>query len=258
VFTDADRTNSLRYVVVDETLARRTWPGERAAGKRLMIRFGTPDYEPVEVMGVVEHQRSETLAEEGRETIYYHDAAAGGPGNLSWLVRTDGSPSTLASGARRVLADLDPLLPMSAVRVLQADVDAAMGPTRFALVLIGVFGVTALVLAAVGLYGVLAYTVRQRTAEIGIRMTFGAGGRTILGLVVSQGLRLAALGVGIGVIAALGLTRVIASRLVGVEATDPLTFVAVAATFLAIAALACAVPAVRATRVDPLSALRIE
>jgi putative ABC transport system permease protein len=258
VFTDADRSDVLRYVVVDETLARGMWPGERATGKRMMIRFGTPDYEPVEVLGVVEHQRSESLATEGRGTVYYHDAAAGGPGQLSWVVRTDGDPVALASGVRRVLADLDPLIPITDVRTLQADVNAAMGPTRFALALIGVFGVAALVLAAVGLYGVLAYTVRQRTAEIGIRMTFGAGGPTILGMVVRHGLRLAGAGVVLGVLAALALTRVLESRLVGVEATDPVTFVAVAATFLAIAALACAVPALRATRVDPLTALRIE
>jgi putative ABC transport system permease protein len=257
-FTDADRSDSVRYVVVDEVLARTTWPGERAVGKRMMIRFGTLDYRPAEVLGVVEHQRSASLAAEGRETLYYHDAAAGGPGGLSWLIHTDGDPVALAAGVRRVLAEIDPTIPITDVRPLQADVNAAMGPTRFALALIGVFGITALLLAAVGLYGVLAYTVRQRTPEIGIRMTFGAGGGSILRMVVRQGLALAAAGVGIGVVAALGLTRVIESRLVGVEATDPLTFIAVAVTFLAIAAVACAVPALRATRVDPLSSLRLE
>jgi putative ABC transport system permease protein len=257
-FSDADRSEELRYVVIDETLARKTWPGERAVGKRMMIRFGTPDYEPVEVLGVVEHQRSGSLAAEGRETIYYHDAAAGGPGGLTWLVRTDGDPALLVAGARRILAEMDPLIPMTAVRSMRDYVNEAMAPTRFALVLIGVFGGTALILAAVGLYGVLSFAVRQRTAEIGIRMAFGAGGRTILGMVVGQGLRLAGAGVAIGVFGAFALTRVIASQLVGVEATDPATFAAVAGAFLAIAAVACAVPALRATRVDPLVALREE
>ena len=153
---------------------------------------------------------------------------------------------------------MDPLIPMTAVRSMRGYVNEAMAPTRFALVLIGVFGVTALILAAVGLYGVLAFAVRQRTAEIGIRMAFGAGAGTILGMVVGQGLRLAAAGVVIGVLAAFALTRVIASQLVGVQATDPVTFAAVAAAFLGIASLACAVPALRATRVDPLAALREE
>jgi predicted permease len=258
VFTDADRTEQLLYVVIDETLARRTWPGERAVGKRMMVRLNTPDYVPVEVLGVVEHQRSSSLAAEGRETIFYHDAAAAGPGNLTWVVRTDGDPAQLIAGARSVLAEMDPLIPMTVVRTMRDYVNAAMAPTRFALVLIAVFGATALILAAVGLYGVLAFAVRQRTAEIGIRMAFGAGGRTILRMVVSQGLRLAAVGIVIGVFGAFALTRVIASQLVGVAPTDPATFASVAVAFLAIAAIACALPALRATRVDPLVALREE
>ena len=173
-------------------------------------------------------------------------------------MRTEGDPAQLVTGARAILAEMDPLIPMTAVRSMRDYVNEAMAPTRFALVLIGVFGVTALILAAVGLYGVLAFAVRQRTAEIGIRMAFGAGGRTILGMVVGQGLRLAAAGVVIGVAGSFALTRVIASQLVGVEATDPATFAAVAGAFLVIAAVACAVPALRATRVDPLVALREE
>jgi putative ABC transport system permease protein len=259
VFTEADRTDSTGYVVVDRTLARRTWPDEAAVGKRLMIRFGGPDYVPVQVIGVVEHQRNGSLAEEGRETIYYLDTYAGEAfGGLTWLVRTDGDPASLANGVRRVVAELDPLLPVVDLRTMQAYVHAAMGPTSFALALIGIFGVTALVLASVGLYGVLAFTVRQRTAEIGIRMAFGAGAESILGMVVGQGLRLAGVGVVLGVLAAVAFTRVIESLLVGVEATDPVTFAAVALTFLIVAAVACAIPALRATRVDPLTALRQE
>lgn len=132
----------------------------------------------------------------------------------------------------------------------------AIGPTRFTLALISVFGVSALTLAAVGLYGVLAYAVRQRTAEIGIRMTFGAERGTILRMVLGQGLRLATIGVVGGMLAALGLTRMIESQLVSVRATDPVTFLTVAAVFLGIAVVASVLPALRAMRVDPIVALR--
>jgi ABC-type antimicrobial peptide transport system permease subunit len=135
-------------------------------------------------------------------------------------------------------------------------VDGAMAPTRFALVLIGIFGLTALLLASIGLYGVLAYAVRQRTPEIGLRMAFGARGSSILRMVVAEGLRLAVLGVVLGLAAAIALTRILSSLLVGVAPTDAATYAAVATIFLATAALACYVPAWRATRVDPLVALR--
>jgi ABC-type antimicrobial peptide transport system permease subunit len=145
---------------------------------------------------------------------------------------------------------------MADVRPMTAYVQDAIGGTRFALVLTGVFSATALVLASIGLYGVLAFAVRQRTAEIGIRRAFGASTRTILRMVVGQGLALALGGVVAGLLAALALTRVLESQLVGVAATDPATFAAVAAIFLVIATLACAIPALRAARVDPLVALR--
>ena len=145
-----------------------------------------------------------------------------------------------------------PLQPM------QALVDRARAPTRFALVLIGIFATIAVVLAAVGLYGVLSTTVRQRTSEIGVRMAFGADRGTILRLIVGQGLKLSVVGVGLGVVAAIGLTRIMASMLVGVGATDPLTFAAMTVLFLALATVACWVPARRAARLDPNEALRDE
>jgi ABC-type antimicrobial peptide transport system permease subunit len=135
-------------------------------------------------------------------------------------------------------------------------VDDAMGPTRFALTLIGLFGLVALVLAAVGLYGVLSYVVRQRTAEIGVRMAFGAETGSILKLVVGQGLALAGAGVGLGLLVALPLTGVMESLLVGVTPTDPVTFVGISGLFVLVAGLACWLPARRATFVDPVSALR--
>jgi ABC-type antimicrobial peptide transport system permease subunit len=173
-------------------------------------------------------------------------------------MRTTDDPLTLVAPARAELEALDPLLPMADVRPLEDYVDRAMGSTRFALVLIGIFGIIALILSAVGLFGVLSYAVRLRTAEIGVRMAFGAQPSTILGMVVKQALGLTALGVLFGLIGAAALTRVLASQLVGVEPTDPATFATVAATFVTIAALASYLPARRATHVDPLDALRGE
>jgi putative ABC transport system permease protein len=257
-FTEADMADSTEAVIVDRVLAEKLWPGESAVGKQIALRFWTADMIRVPVIGVVEHQRNGSLATEGRETLYYPDRLIGGWNTLSYVVRTTGDPMRAVAPIRQRLAALDSLLPMSDVRTMQSYVDEAMGGTRFALVSIGVFGVTALVLAFVGLYGVLAYAVRLRTAEIGVRMAFGAERSTILRMVVGQGLRLAAAGTVAGLLAARLLTRVLQSQLVGVAPTDSFTFLSVAAGFLAMAALACAVPALRATRVDPLVALREE
>jgi putative ABC transport system permease protein len=137
-------------------------------------------------------------------------------------------------------------------------VDQARAPTRFALVCIAIFAIVAAVLASVGLYGVLSTVVRQRSAEIGVRMAFGASAQSVFRLVVGQGMRLSALGIGIGILAAIALTRVMRKMLVGVSATDPATFAAIGALFLAVAALACWLPARRAAKLDPLVALRDE
>lgn len=254
----ADESDSAAVVVVDRVLAEKTWPGESAVGKRMLIRLFTPEPIFVDVVGVVDHQRNGTLAAEGRETVYFPGRFAGSWNNMHWAVRTTGDPLRAVGAVRAVLAELDPLLPISRVQPMTEYVDGAMAPTRFALILIGIFGLTALLLASIGLYGVLAYAVRQRTAEIGLRMAFGARGTSILRMVVTEGLRLAFIGVVLGLAAALALTRVLGTLLVGVQPTDATTYAAVAALFLAIAALACYVPAWRATRVDPLVALRAE
>jgi putative ABC transport system permease protein len=255
-FSEADQADSTAVVVVDGVLARRAWPGESALGKRILVRFFSIEHVEAEVIGVVEHQRNGSLAVEGRETVYWPDRFAGSPGNMTWLVRGTGDPARHLAAARAELAALDPLLPLSDVRPLTDLVDRAQAATRFTLVLLVIFGLTALILAVVGLYGVLSYTVRQRTSEIGLRMAFGADAGAILGMVLQQGLRLTALGVVLGVAAALALTRVLESMLVGVEPTDAPTFAATVALFGAVATLACWLPARRATRVSPLVALQ--
>jgi putative ABC transport system permease protein len=169
-----------------------------------------------------------------------------------------GDPARLAPAVRAAVAEVDPRLPVAEIQPLQALVDRAMAPTRFALVLIGVFAAIAAILAAVGLYGVLSTTVRQRTAEIGVRMAFGAPHSSIFALLIGEGLKLSAAGVAVGLVAAFLLTRVMDSMLVGVGATDPATFGTMVVLFFAIAAVASWLPARRASRLEPTIALREE
>ena len=175
-----------------------------------------------------------------------------------WLLRTDGDPSRLVPLVRDEVAKFDKRLAVSELTPMQTFIDRAQGQTRFALILISVFGVIAVLLAAVGLYGVLSDSVRQRTAEIGLRMALGAAPGSILQLVVGQGLRLSAAGIVCGILAALSLTSVMSSMLVGVAPHDAVTFAAIAVLFFAIAAFACWLPARRAAGLDPTTALREE
>lgn len=256
-FDEADNQDSAAVVVVDEKLARALWPESSPVGERFLIRLITPEPEWVEVIGVVEHQRADELATEGSETVYFTDKYAGSFAS-QWAVRAAGEPLALTESIRREVAEMDPDVPVADVALLESRVDESMAPTRFALTSIGIFGAIALVLAAVGLYGVLSFVVRQRTAEIGVRMAFGARSESILKLVVGQGLTLAGVGVAVGLVAALGVTGVMESLLVEVTPTDPATFASISALFIAVATLACYLPARRATRVDPVRALREE
>jgi putative ABC transport system permease protein len=177
-----------------------------------------------------------------------------------WAVRTTGDPDRLIPQVRRIVAEVDPLVAIGEMKPMSAYVDSAMAPTRFSLVLIGIFGAVAAVLAGVGLYGVLSTTVRQRTAEIGVRMAFGASNESIFRLMIGHGLVLSAVGIGVGLAAALALTGVMqrASMLVSIEPTDPVTYAGIAVLFAAVAALACWIPARRAAGLDPNVALREE
>jgi putative ABC transport system permease protein len=258
VFTQADNVENLRVTVVDVRLARKAFPGRSAVGERLLMRLGGPEPDMWEIIGVVEHQRHETLAAAGREAVVVTDGYFGFGNAGTWVLRTSGDPPALAQAARSTVQELDRSLPIADMQPMQTYVDKARAPTRFSLVLIGVFAVIAVVLAAVGLYGVLATLVRQRTAEIGVRMALGAPSKSILGLVVGQGIRLSIAGIVVGLAAAVGLTRLMSSMLVDVGATDPVTFAAVSLLFLGIALVACWIPARRASRLDPNAALRME
>jgi putative ABC transport system permease protein len=261
-FTAADNVaGQAAKVVIDDMVAAAAYPDGRAVGRRLLIRnlFGggpnAPQNVPVEIIGVIAHQRHETLVEPGREGIFFVEAY-NGFGVARWGVRTTGDPSALGPSVSAAVAEIDARVPIAEVQPMQAFVDKANGPTRFAATMIAIFGAVAVILAAVGLYGVLATTVRQRTPEIGMRMVCGAAPRGILRLVLAEGLWLSVIGMAIGFAVALSLTGVIRSMLVAVTPTDPVTFAAITLLFLGVVIVSAMIPALRAARVDPAVAMR--
>jgi predicted permease len=257
-FTDADNAPDRNLVVVDQDLAAKAYPNQNAVGKRILIRIRTPEPEWVQIIGVAAHQRNQDLASAGREQIYFTDGFVGHGAVNRWAVRTAGDPAQLAGPVRSELGKLDAsLLPLE-MEPMAAVVERAQAGTRFQLLLIGLFAAMAAILAGVGLYGVLSTVVRQRTAEIGVRVALGAAPSGIFQLIVGHGLRLSAVGVLAGLIAALGLTRVMDSMLVGVKPTDPITFAGMALLFLLIAAISSYLPARRAAGLDATVALRGE
>jgi putative ABC transport system permease protein len=257
-FTESDNVPGRKLVIVDNLLAAKAFPHESAIGKRILIRIQTPEPEWVEIVGVVAHQSATSIAEPGHEQVYFTDGFRNYGSVTHWIVRTSGDPAEVAPRVRAAMRKLDSNLLVNEMQSMSGWVELAQAGTRFSLLLIGALAVAAALLAAVGLYGVLATFVRQRTAEIGVRMAMGAGPASILGMIVGQGLRLSGIGIGIGVITAAGLTRLMRSMLVGVKPTDPLTFGAMVVIFFAIAAIACLIPALRASTLDPTVALREE
>ena len=257
-FTDADNLPGRNVVVIDDALANKAFHGQSAVGKRILIRIRTPEAEWVEVIGVVAHQHAVSLTEPGREQVYFTDAFVGSGDVNSWAIRTGNDPANYGNAVRAAVKEVDSHLLVSEMQPVEALVSHAQAGTRFALILISVFAIIAGVLAGVGLYGVLATAVRQRTAEIGMRMALGAAPNQIFHLVVGQGLRLSAIGIAAGLIGAFVLTRLMRAMLVGVQATDPATFGVVAILFLFAAAMASWLPARRAAALDPARALREE
>jgi hypothetical protein len=262
-FTDDDaRQNAPARLIIDDKLAAIAFPGRSAVGQRLLVRNlgqqgpNAPVNVGAEVIGVVRHQRHESMAIEGREAIFF---VAGGPiggGANTWIVRTQGPPESMGPSIRAAVAEADPRTAVLEMQPMSELVNKSMAPIRFSVVLIGIFAAVAVVLAVVGLYGVLSTVVRQRTAEIGVRMAFGATRANILGMAVADGLRLSAVGVAAGLVAAFLVTGVMRSMLVDVKPTDPATFVSITALFLAISAAAAWLPAQRASRLAPTVALR--
>ena len=253
-FGPQDDVPNAKTIIIDDRVAAMAFSNESPIGKHLLARISTPEPETFEVIGVIAHQRHTTLVGDEKESIYFSAGAQGGAG--AWMVRTDGDPARLEGPVRTALMQLDPQLLITDMKPLTAFLDRAMAPTRFALALIALFAALAATLAAIGLYGVLSSLVRQRGTEIGVRMAFGAQPSGIFRMIVGQGLKLSAIGVGIGLVAAFLLTRAMTKLLVGVTPTDPLTFVTMMVVFFVIAALACWIPARRAASVQPNVALR--
>ncbi|HEU4931380.1 MAG TPA: ABC transporter permease [Pyrinomonadaceae bacterium] len=257
-FTAEDNKPDRTLIIVDQALAAKAFPNESAVGKKILFRVRTPEAEWGEIIGVVAHQRNTSLVEPGREQLYITDGYLNhGPASW-WAVRTDGDPAQLANSVREVVQRQGKETFINEMKPMDSLVTAAQAQTRFSLLLIGVFSTIAALLAGVGLYGVLATSVRQRTAEIGVRMALGAAPSRIFRLMVGKGLSLSAIGIGIGLIASFIFTRILATMLVEVKPTDPVTFVSVAGLFLVIAFLASWLPALRAAGLDPTTALRNE
>jgi putative ABC transport system permease protein len=253
-FADSDTASAPPVAVINETLARKFFPGENPVGKRLLL---PRDKEELEVVGVAGDVRRYGLGEAVEPEIYWPYMQQPRWANY-FVLRTHADPTAVTSAARRRVAALDGDVSVSNAATMDKLISKALTRPRFNLILLGLFAATALVLAALGLYGVISYDTARRTHEIGIRVALGAEARDVLALVLRQGMTVALAGIGLGLLASLALTRLAASLLYGVSATDPLTFASIASLLAAIALLASYLPARRATKVDPIVALRYE
>ncbi len=254
----SDDEKAPRVLVVNESFAKRFFPNGDAIGKRVRLGKLTTDFPWATIVGIVGDVRNFALDEPPLPTMYWPVSQVRQTPSLAIVVRTQGDPTTLTSSVRDAIAEIDPAQPIYGMQTLEQLVAKSLGQRRFTLTLMLLFGVIALVLSAIGIYGVMAFAVTQRTQEIGIRMALGARATDVLKMVVGSGMFLAAIGVAVGLIGAFGLTRLMSSLLFGVSPTDLVTFGLVTAGLLLVALLACYIPARRATKVDPLVALRYE
>jgi putative ABC transport system permease protein len=258
-FDRRDATNAPRVAIVSEGVARRLWPGQSAVGRRLNPGFYHASW--CTIVGVVGDVKTWGLAEQAPLALYlpYEQAPEDFlMRDISWVVRTAANPTAAATAARQAVQAVDPELPVFGVATMEQLVYRSTSEARFNTLLLGIFAALALALASVGIYGVMSFAVAQRNHEIGVRMALGAERRDVLKLVVGKGLLLTIVGVGIGALGALALARLLTGFLFGVRPGDPLTFF-IASTVLTVVALAaCIIPARRATRVDPMAALRYE
>jgi putative ABC transport system permease protein len=260
-FTDADNETAPLVALVNDKLARQFWPNDDPIGKRFMWgRFDPASQDArkwVTVVGVVDDTKMYGLANPSRLEVY-DPLRQTANNDMELVVKSRIDPSALTSEIRSVVAAVDKDQPIFAIATMNKIVSDDVAAPRLTLVLLGLFSALAVILAAIGIYGVISYSVAQRTHEIGVRMTLGAQPRDVLRMVLGQGGKIALAGIGIGIVAALGLTRLMSGLLFSVSAGDPATFVAVAGLLGLVALFACYIPARRAMRVDPMVALRYE
>jgi putative ABC transport system permease protein len=255
LFDARDAGDGIRRVIINQTLANRHFRGEDPIGRSIIVSWN--DEAPDEIVGVVGDVRLQDLQTDARATIYWP------PGRFTYpymtvAVRTDGDPRGAIPGIVGALRSLDPAVAAADVRTMEDVVDTSVAQRRLTMLLLSVFAGLAVLLAAVGIYGVISYSVSQRTQEIGIRMALGAPRAAVMRMVVGQAMLLAVAGLAAGAAGAWGLTRLMQKLLFGVTPSDPATFAAVSALLTVVACAASLVPAMRATRVDPVIALRSE
>jgi predicted permease len=268
--TDRDNASGAPVVLINQALALRFFPGQNPLGQHIIIGAGA-EAEGLadrtrEIVGIVGNTKEFGLTRPAPETLFVPAAQVQDGMTaidnrlipLVWVVRTTGEPRSLARAVQRELLAVTSQEAPDNFRTMEDLLSASIAQQRFNMLLLAMFAGLAVVLVAVGLYGVLAYLVAQRTNEIGIRMALGASHREVLGLVVRNGMRMTFAGLSLGIVAALGLTRLLAGLLFGVKPTDAFTFGSVAILLCGVALLACYIPARRATRVDPIVALRYE
>lgn len=251
-FTEQDVRQSAKVIVVSEELVNAVFPNEEALGKRLLTVI---DDDPFEIIGIVGGIRHRAVQFQPYSTIYIPSLE---PGRFNIAIRTEGDPLSLGPAVRKEVQAIDSQQPISAFRPMTDLISTSTSTPRYRTTLLGLFAVLAMILAATGIYGVMSYSVAQRTHEIGVRMALGARRGDVLRLVVRQGMLVVGVGLAIGLVAAFLVTKVMNSLLFGVTSKDPITFVVVAGTLMLVALVACYIPARRATKVDPLTALRYE
>jgi len=256
-FTAQDQSNSVPVVIINQTLAQIYMRDQDPLGKR--IRVIGNDWRVV--VGVVGDVRQSGVTQSARAEVFVHiPQAIYTPltQTMSLAVRTAAEPEAMISGVRKVVQEIDPAQPIFNIKTMEAVVADSISDRQLNMLLLGIFAAVAVVLAVIGIYSVMSYTVSQHTREIGIRMALGARPLDVLKLIVGQGMVLSLIGIGIGVASSFGLTRLITTLLYNVKPTDPLTFTFVSMLLVIVALLACYVPARRATKVDPIIALRCE
>lgn len=256
-FLEADRSDSIPVAIINHAMAKKFWPGEGPVGKQ--VGLGSVRYPLMTIVGIVADVKHLSLREEPGPEMYVPMTQKPWPSMLTMQVAMRATdPASIIGAVRDTIHSIDPNLPLAKVAKLASLVDDSMSQPRFSMLLLASFGGLALLLASIGMYGIISYSVMQRTSEIGVRMALGAQRKNVFRMILSEGSRIAGLGITIGIAVALAVTRTMSSFLYGVPATDPFTFIGMALFLLVIALLACYLPARRAARVDPMIALRYE